>query len=181
MIAEAQPFSTAERERFHALLTLAAESPFEGERENALTAAGRLAAQHGMSLDEAAMPEPPQPRRQPVFWTQTRTSRHSSSEYAGVVNLMEYFLQADKSRREQALRDAYARGLDGAERRARERPRRPAFRPNPTKLNPHTHARVLLSETTLPLKEIVSLTGLDIYEIVGMKLKMRPLSRLPVS
>ena len=32
---------------------------------------------------------------------------------------------------------------------------------------------MLLSETSLPLKEIVSLTGLDIYEIVGMKLKMR--------
>ena len=39
--------------------------------------------------------------------------------------------------------------------------------------SPHSFAKVLLSETTLPLREIVSLTGLDIYRVVGLKLKMR--------
>ena len=33
---------------------------------------------------------------------------------------------------------------------------------------------MLLKETRLPLTEIVSLTGLDIYKVVGLKLKMRP-------
>ena len=47
-------FSEAERQRFHNLLQLAAESPFEGERANALAAATRLATRCGLTLDEAA-------------------------------------------------------------------------------------------------------------------------------
>ena len=44
---------------------------------------------------------------------------------------------------------------------------------NGRKRSPGSFARVLLAETSLPLEEIVSLTGLDIYTVVGMKLKLR--------
>src|SRR3546814_17575845 len=40
-------FTEAERQRFHNLLQLAAESPFEGERANALAADTRLAVRCG--------------------------------------------------------------------------------------------------------------------------------------
>ena len=53
---EKRPLRGPPRDRFRALLKLASESPFEGERENAMDAATRLAEQHGMSLDEAAQP-----------------------------------------------------------------------------------------------------------------------------
>ena len=46
--------TTAERERFHNLLLMAKESPFEGERTNALEAAERMAQRHDMTLEEAA-------------------------------------------------------------------------------------------------------------------------------
>ena len=43
-----------EQVRFHNLLKLAKESPFPGERENALAAAERMATRHGLTLEEAA-------------------------------------------------------------------------------------------------------------------------------
>ena len=39
--------------------------------------------------------------------------------------------------------------------------------------SPRSHAHVLLAETSFSLEEIVGLTGLDIYQVVGLKLKMR--------
>lgn len=175
-------FNEAKRERFHALLKLAAESPFEGERKNALAAADRLAKQHGMTMDEAAAPPdtavpPPQPqpvRPQPA--TERELRRAAAHEFEGVVNLMDHFVNDDKKRREEALREAYERGLDSVERKAAERQaRRPAWKSKSAgaRRNPRAHAHVLLSETSMPITEIVSLTGLDIYEVVGMKLKLR--------
>ena len=179
MDAAHNPFSEAERERFHALLKLAAESPFEGERRNALAAADRLAKQHGMTMDEAAAPPDMAPAPWPVRSaapTERELRRADAQEYAGVVNLMDHFVNDDKKRREEALREAYERGLDSVERKAAERrEKRPAWKSKSAgaRRNPRAHAHVLLSETSMPLTEIVSLTGLDIYEVVGMKLKLR--------
>ena len=49
--------TAAERERFHNLLLMAKESPFEGERSNALEAAERMAKRNGLTLEEAARSE----------------------------------------------------------------------------------------------------------------------------
>ena len=49
-----KPFSRETRRRFEKLLRLAAESPYPGEQANARAAASRLAADHGMSLDEVS-------------------------------------------------------------------------------------------------------------------------------
>jgi hypothetical protein len=32
---------------------------------------------------------------------------------------------------------------------------------------------VLLEETTLPIEEIADITGLDVYKVAGLKLKLR--------
>jgi hypothetical protein len=179
MDATNKPFSDAEQERFHALLKLAVESPFEGERANALAAADRMARQHGMTIDQAAAPPDLAPAPRTVDRhdaTEREMRRAAARDYMGVVNLMDHFLHDDKQRRDDALREAYDRGLDSSERKAAERQaRRPAWKSKSAgaRRNPQAHAHVLLSETSLPLKEIVSLTGLDIYEIVGMKLKLR--------
>lgn len=154
---------------------MAAESPYEGERINAIEAASRMAARHGMSLREAARAEPPldppeleRPASKPSA-AQWRTER----DMAAYVHMSENFIRRDKERREQAMEEAIRRGLDAQERRAAEQTpfrRRGASR---SKRNPESHARVLLRETSLPLQEIATLSGLDIYSVVGMKLKMR--------
>jgi len=160
-----EPFTTAERERFHNLLKLAAESPFAGERANALAAAQRLAARHGMTVDEAAAGAraAPRPAAPDAAWT--------TAAAAPFVHLMDWQIYAAKLRREAAIRAARARGLDP------EAPRSPraqsAPRANPARMEPRDHARVLLTETSLRLREIVDITGLDIYQVVGLKLMLR--------
>ena len=84
---------------------------------------------------------------------------------------MDWQIYAAKLRREGAIRAARARGLDP------EAPRSPraqsAPRANPARMEPRDHARVLLTETSLRLREIVDITGLDIYQVVGLKLMLR--------
>ena len=165
-----RPFNQSERTRFHNLLKLAAESPFKGERSAALAAADRLAKRHGMTLEEAATggPSPEVPIKPPA----SRQGPHQmrSKDAGRSVHIMDNWVSNDKARRDAALAEAYERGLDRADRRrgSVQPPRR-----NASKRNPHSHARVLLKETSLPLLEICALTGLDIYEVVGLELKMR--------
>lgn len=168
--AKLRPFNEGERTRFHNLLKLAAESPFKGERSAALAAAGRLAARHGMTLDEAATGGPaPELPNKPVIVR--RGPRDVPVRDVGrYVHLIDNWVSNDKARRDAALAEAYQRGLDSDARKGKsaQPPRR-----NDSKRDPHSHARVLLRETSLPMLEICSLTGLDIYEVVGLKLKMR--------
>lgn len=168
--AESRPFNAAEQTRFHNLLKLAAESTFEGERKAALAAAERLAKRFDMTLDEAASggPVPEAPKKSAVTPRDPRDMK--VRDVARHVHMMENWVSNDKARRDAALAEAYERGLDSDARRGKSTqvPRR-----NPSKRNPHSHAKVLLQETSLPLLEICSLTGLDIYEVVGLKLKMR--------
>ncbi len=172
---EKRPLRGPARDRFKALLNLASESPFEGERENAMAAANRLAQQHGMSLDEAARPTQ---RLSAVERDQLDASQggFTASEFASQFDISERNLQADKARREAALRDAIARGLDKTR---REGPEKTARRTPPHKSSqrsPRNHAQVLLAETAFSLQDIVGLTGLDIYQVVGLKLKMRSMA-----
>ncbi len=160
-------FTISERERFHNLLKLAAESPFEGERNNALAAAERLAGKCGMTLEDAAISAGAGALRQepPVFQDNLET------RFAGAIHLMDYHLHIDKTRREAALKAAIERGL------VWEDPPRPEISRNiqvsRTRMNPLKHAAVLLKETSLPFQEVARITGLDVYQVVGMKLKMR--------
>lgn len=146
---------------------MAAESPFEGERVNAIAAATRLAAKYGMTLKEAARGDTPRPGPAPtiVRWGPER-------DLAAFVHLSEQFVRADKERRDRAMEDAIARGLDTEPRASERPPLRRSFRGGARRNGP-SHARVLLMETSLPLREVADLTGLDIYQVVGMKLKLR--------
>jgi len=166
-----QGFTEAERERFQNLLKLAADSTFEGERANAIAAAERLAAKHGMTLEEAAAwrGEPP-----PRDMAAEAAERAAARAFAQFVHMTEQQRSAEKYRWETAMRAARARGLD-AEEEERSR-RRAAWRPKSTsrrRMEPWQHARLLLTETSLPLREIAEITGLDLYDVVGLKLKLR--------
>jgi hypothetical protein len=151
-------------------LLLANESPYEGERTAALAAAERMAKSRGMTLEEAAsggpVPElPKEPRK--------RKPSGRARDLDKAARMMDGWVDADKVRRDAALQEARERGLDGEERRRQAAAANRVQRRNGRKREPRSHARVLLEETSLPLEEISSMTGLSMYELVGMKLKMR--------
>jgi hypothetical protein len=173
----------AERKRFHGLLRLAAESPFAGERANAFAAATRLAARHGLTVEEAAAGDDPPPahaeRRGPSPMSETMGGRSWFAEYeppevGRYMHLTDIAIRLAKLQREAALAEARARGLDAAEEAAARRRRDHVQRQNGRRMNPRDHARVLLTETSLRLNDIVDITGLDIYQVVGLKLALRP-------
>jgi hypothetical protein len=99
-------------------------------------------------------------------------------ELARMVHLMDYQIQLDKARIAEAMKDAIARGLEP------DPPPQPVrttalgswtpFRSRSSRrMEPYRHARVLLEETTLPIEEIADITGLDVYKVAGLKLKLR--------
>jgi hypothetical protein len=171
----ATSFTDAERKRFQGLLRLAAESPYVGERENALAAAHRLASRHGMTIEEAAGMDRPRAanRRPESSWRRTWFADYDAAEVDRFMHFNDHVINTAKSQRDAALREARARGLDAEELAAarRRRDRRPQA--SSRRLDPREHARVLLTETRLRLRDIVDITGLDIYQVVGLKLMLR--------
>ncbi|MDE0540380.1 MAG: DUF2786 domain-containing protein [Rhodospirillales bacterium] len=178
--AIAQPFTETDRERLRNLLELAESSPFPGERDNALAAARRLAERYDMSLEEAASRQPDRQRApgrhsamdgefvSPFVY---RPDRKTADRWQR-TSLDPAAQEAEKKRWEEAVSAARQRGLDGGGKSETERfgTRRPNSR---SRRNPIAHATVLLKETSLPFEEIADITGLDIYDVIAMKLKLR--------
>ncbi len=202
-------FSVKERLRFRKLLEVAYSTTFQGERDAALAAAGKLAEAHGMTLHEAAgMKEPaqepkpqPRPRGHAGFaadfgaagadhmgrWWARQTARgraangqaaraRAADHAAATTDARE---AAEKQRRDEALADAFRRGLDAEEIKARAkaeaRAARPLRRPNnrgPWRSRPE-FVRVLLAETRMSAKEIAAVAGVTIYDVFREKLLMR--------
>jgi len=131
-----------------------------------------MATARGMTLEEAATggpaPERPEPKQ-----NRPRTPSGQAKGMARAAQMMDGWINADKARRDAAMEEARMRGLDAEERRRAEAEANRLQRRNNRRRDPKSHARVLLAETSLPIKEICSITGLDIYEVVRLKLKMR--------
>ncbi len=164
-------WSETDKNRYLSLLNLAARSPYAGERANAMAAAERLAQRHGMSLEEAAragVHGTPQRKPEPGVFHEPwppQASQQFNHHSEDAINRA-------KSARDASLAAARARGLDRAERRSNKRATGPAWYSR-ARRSPDSHAQALLRETRLSFHEISDLTGLDIYQVVGMKLKMR--------
>ena len=114
----AKSFTVEERERFHNLLKLAAESPFHGERANALAAAERMAKKADLSLEEAVTQSSEVRQQESTENARKAQEDEAAQQFAQAVHLMDHYLRRDKARREAAMRVAQGRGLDGAERAA---------------------------------------------------------------
>lgn len=173
-----------EQERFHNLLIVAKESPFAGERRNALAAATRMADRMGLTLEEAARSggeryqDPAPGRRRPgtsPFDDLAEMFRHGDhSPRARQTFRSEEMRRArEKRRHEEALAAARARGLDRDERQPVQDAAPRPWHYNPHRRSPTSHARVLLAETRLSLAEIASISGLDLWAVAGLKLRMR--------
>jgi len=159
------------------LLELAKSSPFAGEKANALAAAKRMAARNGMSLEDAAAAQPPEPHVAPENPRPTQADEIRAKEFARYADLMEYQLRMDKVSRESAFKAARERGLDQEEEKAEARRKKRAAnftrsRSN-ARMEPTKHAEMLLRETSFPFHEVANITGLDVYQVVAVKLKMR--------
>jgi hypothetical protein len=170
-----KPFTESEQQRFRNLLELANSSPYEGERNNAMAAAERLASRHGMTLEEAARGGTQAPRHEPPPHRGPEIG--PERDLGRVVHLMDYQIQLDKARIAEATKQAVDRGLQLEEPpRHRARPQAlHSWRPTRSRrrMEPYRHARVLLEETSLPIEEIADITGLDVYKVAELKLKMR--------
>ncbi len=126
-----------------------------------------------MTLEEASRWQPDQkteapisPRvyRRRVFETDTRAAQSVAANAAQQ--------REEKARWQTAVDQARKRGLaDQVEQRANTNPRVRSF--SKARRNPAKHAEVLLKETSLSFNEIANITGLNVYEIVGLKLKLR--------
>ena len=158
-----QELTMEERKLFHSLLKLAEASEYPGERENAMAAAKRIAERKGLTLEEAAMVSPPVKRQE-----RPQQNPHEK-EAAQHVHMMDHDLRMAKQRREEAMEAARQRGLDAQERQPRQRNQR--ARRSTARMPAEMHAWKLVTETTLPYQEISKITGLDIYQIVHMKIR----------
>jgi sRNA-binding protein len=136
-----------------------------------------MAKSRGMTLEEAAGGGPAPKRPEARFPHFSRKQAEDAFGLAKAARMTDAWTQADKARRDAAMEEARRRGLDEEERRKAAAAANRVPRRNDRKRDPQSHARVLLQETSLPLEEISTLTGLDIYQVVGIKLKLRPASR----
>lgn len=178
-----QSLSSSQQQRFRKLLTLAAESPFAGEREAALAAAERMADSAGMDLEEAARacgrqeqqeheaagPSRPAGAEMGPGWTETMSPSMRRAAWAG------YAWEAAASRARQRHREEVARRQreEEAQRRADSKRGRHNQPRSDRSMPRGDFARVLLLETGLPLRDIAEITDLGMYEVVGLKLKLR--------
>jgi hypothetical protein len=98
---------------------------------------------------------------------------HTLDRFARAAHLMDSYIMSDKVRRADALREAQSRGLDADELRRAVTSSVMKNRASRRRMNPNRHAAALLRETSLTFREIANITGLDVYAVVGLKLKLR--------
>ncbi len=140
-------FTAKERVRFRKLLEVANSTTYAGERDAALQAATRLAANYGLSLREAAgMADQAEPETQAPshgkhhsrpagfpgdhgaaspesmgrWWSHRRGAEKPEATAAGFQTEVERYA-AEKRRYQEAMAEAVRRGLDEEERKAQER------------------------------------------------------------
>jgi len=104
----------------------------------------------------------------------TQEEQDRAREFAAFVHMTDYQIYVEKQRRDTARREAEERGLDDAERqaaaRAANRPTRQGRR-STVRMAPEKHALALVRETQLSYQEIARITGLEIYDVLLMKIQ----------
>ena len=78
----------------------------------------------------------------------------------------------DKARWQSAVKEAQNRGLDWSEQKKTVKELR-QYKFGKTRRHPVKHAQVLLNETSLRFFEIAQITGLNVYQVVTIKLQLR--------
>ncbi|MDF1749168.1 MAG: hypothetical protein P1V34_09885 [Alphaproteobacteria bacterium] len=109
----AQSFDEKSRERFRKIVGVMERATIDGERAAAREAAVRMAAMHGMTLEEAVDESHPERDDGRLSAAERKARRDDFDAWAAARNRMsEAQERADRYRYEQAKREAEARGLD---------------------------------------------------------------------
>lgn len=167
-----QQLTKEDKVRFTNLLELASSSEFDGERKNAIAAAQRIADKYNLSLAEAARGEPNTPHVRSFTYPNYRQDLNNLAAHKNKIFANIQRDNIEKLRWESAVRAAEVRGLDLS--RSKENFRESLTRnSSKSRRHPLIHAKVLLDETSLPFDEIAEITGLNIYQVVCIKLKAR--------
>ena len=125
-----------------------------------------------MSLSEAARwGREPEPVREETPFERMRRAREAARAQA--FRESERQAEEERARFRAAWDDALRRGLDPEDDRRPGRTGQSFMWRSRRRLEPVQHATVLLNETRLPFSEIAEITGLDRYDVVGLKLKLR--------
>lgn len=129
-----RPFSDSDRARFRKIVGVMERATIAGERQAARDAAERMAAIHGMSLDEAILEAHPERDDGRVDAEETRKRRADFDAWAARRTRMHAaYERAEKERFERARREAERRGLDTGDTGPRHPGRhnvRPRYRPS---------------------------------------------------
>jgi len=126
-----------------------------------------------MSLDEVARWAP---EKQEATASADRTYHWHNFRYearaARTVENNTHSEGLDKARWQTAVRDAKERGLDWTEGQEQAKEAR-ARNFSKARRHPAKHTEILLKETSLSFQEIAEITGLDLFQVVTIKLKLR--------
>jgi DNA-directed RNA polymerase specialized sigma24 family protein len=96
-----------------------------------------------------------------------------AKDLAAFVHMTDYQIFLEKQRRDTARREAEERGLDNKKAKSNAPPPPPRrTRRSNARMEPQRHAWVLVRETKLSYQEIAKITGLDIYQVLHMKIQL---------
>ncbi len=174
----ARPFRERDRERFRKIVSVMEGATITGEREAARQAAERMAAMHGMSIDEAILDTHPERddgridenerdlRRQAYeAWTADRRRWSDEKE------------RAEKRKHEEARAEAQRRGMaDDPAPRRRAYPRyTPQFRPSHYRPTEDDRFRLIagLLRDGVPLRRVANLADTSTHEVARVWLLIR--------
>lgn len=176
----ARPFEERDRERFRKIVGVMEGATIPGEREAARQAAERMAALHGMSLDDAILDTHPERddgrvddherdlrRRAYEAWAADRRRWSDAKE------------QAEKRRHEEARAEARRRGMAGEDdpapyRRAYPRST-PQYRPSHYRPTPDDRFRLIagLLRDGVPIRRVADLADATTNEVARVWLLIR--------
>lgn len=175
---QAQPFKEKDRERFRKIVGVMEGATIDGERMAAREAAERLAAIHGMTLDEAVRETHPERDDGQIDAAERRARRSDFEAWAAARTRMTAAQErAERARYEQAKREAEARGLDHEEPvRGKARPRTTS-RYGPTRYRPTQEDRFRLISGLLrdgaSLRRAADLADVSTNEVARIWLLLR--------
>ena len=125
-----------------------------------------------MSLEEAAGSESSEAHLTRSAGVRTLHDYPHMTSFGSKVLKNTYNESLDKARWQSAVKEAQKRGLDWSEGKKTVRELR-QHRFGKARRHPVKHAQVLLNETSLPFTEIAQITGLNVYQVVTIKLQLR--------
>lgn len=174
----AQAFDEKNRERFRKIVGVMEGATIPGEREAAREAAERLAAIHGMTVEEAIVESHPE-RDDGRLSAEERRARRSDFDAwaASRARMTEAQERAERYRYEMAKREAEARGLD--KERPKRGPARPrytqAYRPNHYRATSEDRFRLIagLLRDGASLRRAADLAGVSTNEVARIWLLIR--------